>query len=181
MSHPKLLIAHPSIIGDATFHRAVIILHESADENPLGFIINKPLDLSLSDLLPEVKTDIPVHYGGPVEEDHLFFLYQGTTNRFGGKAIAEHLFLGGNVDDALEQIAKKEIEADSCRFFMGYSGWETEQLAMELEQDTWLVQYSTSLSKLLKTPPEEMWRSALVAQGGSYPLWANTPENPSWN
>ncbi|MFN4199450.1 MAG: YqgE/AlgH family protein, partial [Flavobacterium sp.] len=38
-----LLIAEPSILGDVSFNRSVVLLAEHNDEGSVGFIINKPL------------------------------------------------------------------------------------------------------------------------------------------
>ncbi len=46
----QLLIAEP-FLGDPTFARAVILLCEHGDEGSVGFILNKPTELTLGDLL----------------------------------------------------------------------------------------------------------------------------------
>ena len=39
-----LLIAEPSILGDVSFNRSVVLLAEHNDEGSIGFILNKPLN-----------------------------------------------------------------------------------------------------------------------------------------
>jgi putative transcriptional regulator len=39
----RLLIAEPSIIGDVSFNRSVILLAEYAKTGSVGFILTKPL------------------------------------------------------------------------------------------------------------------------------------------
>jgi putative transcriptional regulator len=41
------LIAEPSIIGDLSFNRSVILLADHNDEGSVGFIINKPLKYTI--------------------------------------------------------------------------------------------------------------------------------------
>ena len=55
-----LLIAEPSIIGDRSFNRSVILLTEHNDEGSVGFILNKKLEYDLNDLVPELKQNINV-------------------------------------------------------------------------------------------------------------------------
>ena len=43
----QLLIAEPSIIGDLSFNRSVILLADHNQEGSVGFIINKPLKPSI--------------------------------------------------------------------------------------------------------------------------------------
>ena len=50
-----LLIAEPSIIGDLSFNRSVILLAEHSDEGSVGFIINKPLKYTIKDLVQKLK------------------------------------------------------------------------------------------------------------------------------
>ena len=40
----NLLIAEPSIIGDISFNRSIILLADHTDEGSIGFILNKPLE-----------------------------------------------------------------------------------------------------------------------------------------
>ncbi len=51
----QLLIAEPSIIGDLSFNRSVILLADHTEEGSVGFILNKPLDYTINDLLPEIE------------------------------------------------------------------------------------------------------------------------------
>ena len=45
-----LLISTPESLGDYYFNRSIIILTEVSDEEVVGFIINKELNYTLSDL-----------------------------------------------------------------------------------------------------------------------------------
>ena len=74
-SKGKLLIAEPSIIGDISFNRAVILLEDYNENGSVGLILNKPLEFKLKDFIPEVTSDLPVYNGGPVEQDNLYFIH----------------------------------------------------------------------------------------------------------
>ncbi|MCL4153824.1 UNVERIFIED_CONTAM: hypothetical protein GTU68_050649, partial [Idotea baltica] len=61
---------------DPYFHRGVVLLCEHHAEGSLGFIINKPLEMSLNELVedfPEIES--PVYYGGPVGNDTLHYIH----------------------------------------------------------------------------------------------------------
>jgi putative transcriptional regulator len=45
----QLLIAEPSITGDLSFNRSVILLADHDKEGSVGFIINKPLKYTIHD------------------------------------------------------------------------------------------------------------------------------------
>jgi putative transcriptional regulator len=71
----QLLISEPSIIGDLSFNRSVILLADHDKEGSVGFIINKPLKYTINDLLPEVNARFKIYNGGPVEQDNLYFIH----------------------------------------------------------------------------------------------------------
>ena len=49
-----LLIAEPSILGDLSFNRSVILLADHNAEGSVGFILNKPCLLYTSDAADEL-------------------------------------------------------------------------------------------------------------------------------
>ena len=71
-----LLIAEPSIIGDMSFNRSIIIIADHNTEGSIGFILNKPLDFTLQDLIPEIEIPFKVYNGGPVEQDNLYYIHK---------------------------------------------------------------------------------------------------------
>ena len=48
----KLLIAHPSLLGDPSFGRSVILMAEHNNEGSLGFVVNQPTHYNLNELIP---------------------------------------------------------------------------------------------------------------------------------
>ena len=46
------------------------------NEGSIGFILNKPLDYTISDLIPEIEASFKVYNGGPVEQDNLYFIHK---------------------------------------------------------------------------------------------------------
>ena len=72
----KLLIAEPSILNDSSFNRTIILITEHTENNSIGFILNRPLEYTIEDLLPEIKSDFTIYQGGPVEQDNLYFVHK---------------------------------------------------------------------------------------------------------
>ena len=181
--HPgDFLIADPSILGDLSFHRAVVLICGIEDKSPMGFIFNKIYDFSLNDMVPEVSHDFPLFYGGPVDTDQLFFIYNAKEALFeNSHLIQENLYIGGNIEQAFEAIRNKSLHPGNARFFLGYSGWSKGQLEQEIELDSWMIQKNTTVKKLFSLPPEDLWRNAMIKKGGKYILWANAPDNPAYN
>ena len=68
----KLLVAEPSIIGDVSFTRSVVLLAEHSRDGTIGFILNKPLNFTITELIPKIKKPHTIFNGGPVEQDNLY-------------------------------------------------------------------------------------------------------------
>lgn len=181
--HPgDFLIADPSILGDLSFHRTVVLICGIEDKSPMGFIFNKIYDFSLNEMVPEVSHDFPLFYGGPVDTDQLFFIYNAKEALFeNSHLIQENLYLGGDIEQAFEAIRNKSLHPGNARFFLGYSGWSKGQLEQEIELNSWIIQKNTTVKKLFNLPPEDLWRNAMIKKGGKYILWANAPDNPAYN
>ena len=67
------------------------------------------------------------------------------------------------------------------RFFLGYSGWSYEQLKREIVTNSWVVVENPFASKILSHKTEGLWKDQMIALGGKYVIWSNTPENPYHN
>ena len=67
----QLLISEP-LLPDPNFSRSLILLTAHNTDGAVGFILNKPSDIKLSEVLEtSFKMDFPVYVGGPVERNSL--------------------------------------------------------------------------------------------------------------
>jgi len=176
-----LLVAEPSIIGDINFHRSVILLANHKEKASLGFILNKPFDFILKDILPEINSSIEVHYGGPVEPDNLYFIHNSPELITGSIKINEELYWGGKFEKVIELLNDESIGENNIRFFLGYSGWGENQLQNEIELNSWIIQENCIGNKVININSESFWRKQIRSLGGPYLIWGNAPENPSHN
>lgn len=176
------LVADPSILGDTSFHRSVVLICATEEKSPMGFIINKPFDFTLGEVMPEVNKDLPLYYGGPVDMEQLFFIYKDNEQRLDrSKMIGEDLYFGGDIDTALTLIEHGQLGHHNCRFFLGYSGWAKGQLEEEIDLGSWIIQSPKPQTTFFDFPTEEIWRNAMIKKGGDYRIWADTPDNPNYN
>jgi putative transcriptional regulator len=177
-----LLIAEPSITGDISFNRSVILLAEHTNSGSIGFILNKPLDFSLKDLLPDLIQDFVVYNGGPVEQDNLYFIHKVPNLIPNSVEISEGIYWAGDFDTVCELINQGEISQKDIRFFLGYSGWDTDQLCDELSQNSWIVIKNKYQSNIIEQKyNSELWKEKMMELGGNYIIWSNAPENPTLN
>ena len=176
-----LLIAEPSIIGDISFNRSIVLLADHNTEGSIGFIINKPLQYTISDLVPEVEAPFKVYNGGPVEQDNLYFIHKVPNLIPESIEISLGIFWGGDFSKVAELIAAKEIKENDIRFFLGYSGWNSDQLETELKQNSWVVTENIYEKNIMDKDYESFWKEKMVEFGGEYSIWSNAPENPNYN
>lgn len=177
----NLLIAEPSIIGDTSFNRSVIILADHSAEGSVGFILNKPLDYTLRDLVPHTESEFKVFNGGPVEQDNLYFIHNVPELIPQSIEISEGIYWGGDFDMALDFINSGNITQSNIRFFLGYSGWEPNQLEKELMTNAWIVTENVHKTSIIEKDDVSFWKEKMLEFGGDYSIWSNAPENPSYN
>jgi putative transcriptional regulator len=177
----KLLIAEPSLTGDVSFNRSVVLLAEHNDEGSVGFILNKPLNYSMNDLVDEIEIPFPVYNGGPVEQDNLYFIHKVPDLIPNSVEISDGIYWGGDFEITVTLVNSGKIGQKDIRFFLGYSGWASLQLDQELDSKSWIVVANEYESDIIQQPANSFWRDKMMELGGQYLLWSNAPENPSLN
>lgn len=181
MNPGNILIALPSIIGNIHFHRSIIFLVECKMKSTFGFIINKKLDYNLNDLVEGLKPTIPLYFGGPVEPENLFFMHTLGAQIPKSIPIDNTYFWSGDFDTIIELLNQNETLVKEIRFFLGYSGWDENQLQNEINSEAWHLKTNNYESKLFQFREENLWREQMIALGGKYVIWANAPNNPNSN
>lgn len=176
-----LLIAEPSIIGDVSFNRSVVLLADHSKQGSIGFIMNKPLDYVLSDLVPEVESEFQIYNGGPVEQDNLYFIHKIPELIPNSVEISSGIYWGGDFSVVSKLIIEDKITPNEIRFFLGYSGWDAKQLLQELEANSWVIVKNTYEKNIIGKSYNTFWKEKMIELGGEYVLWSNAPADPSYN
>lgn len=175
-----LLVADP-FLKDPNFSRTVILMCEHQKEGSFGFVLNRLMDCSLAELVPDATTlNIPICYGGPVQRDTLHFLHKRPDLISDGLPLTNEIHWGGNFSVVLELLEKEMILIDDIRFFLGYSGWAESQLDDEVKEHSWLVSTSTP-ALIFDTLPEMIWPAVLKHMGGEFEQMINFPIDPQLN
>jgi putative transcriptional regulator len=176
-----LLLSEP-FLPDPNFARTVILLCEHNDEGSIGFVLNKPADVHLGELLDNASSrDDSVFVGGPVQQNALQFIHKNADLIVGGADIAEGLYWGGNFEQLITLLESDIIQKDEIKFFVGYSGWAAGQLKSELEMNSWIVYRNVSVEQVFDTSVESLWKEVLNSMGGKYKVISNFPEDPRLN
>lgn len=175
----KLLIAEP-FLADPNFARSVILLCECGAEGSVGFVLNRPTELTLNDLLPDLYAEAPnVSQGGPVQLDTLHMLHR-IPEMLGGNEVTKGVYWGGSYEALQDMVSQHMYHEGELKLFLGYSGWSPGQLEKELEDGSWLVA-DIDPEILFETEPNMVWRKAIELLGKDYAILANMPLNPQLN
>ena len=177
----QLLIAEPSILGDLFFNSSVILLAEHINEGSLGFIMNKPLEYTINDLVPDIEASFKIYNGGPVEQDNLYFIHTIPELIFDSIEISNGIYWGGDFELTKSLINEGKINKEDIRFFLGYTGWGANQLEEEIENNSWAITTNKYKKGLLSTSSKKIWKEKITELGGDYLIWSNAPENPNLN
>jgi len=176
-----LLLSEPFML-DENFSRTVVLVCEHDKVNgSLGLILNKPVKLRLSEILP----DFPdfggkIFLGGPVGTDTMQFLHRLGNKIEGSVELAEGLFWGGSFEQIKLLIENDSVKPNDIVFYIGYSGWGADdQLQKELEENSWII--SDAKEEYVFKFNESIWRDVLKQMGGVYEVMAGYPENPILN
>ena len=181
MNQGKLIVSTPSILGDFNFRRSVILLASHKTSGSIGFILNKKLNYKLNDIVEDINIKFPLFYGGPVEQDNLFFLHRLGNVIPDSIKINSSLSWNGDFKFVTKLINENKIKLNDIRFFLGCSSWSNGQLEKELDEKSWEPFEIVSTEKVLKMKIQNMWKKCMISLGGKYRLWSNAPENPNFN
>jgi putative transcriptional regulator len=159
-----LLVAMPSLT-DPVFSQTVALICEHTDRGALGIVLNKPLPMTLSDVLSQMKLepsngDIaaqPVLRGGPMNTDRGFVLH-----RPGGKWDHTH-----KVSDTIQVTTSRDVLAAMARgegpsdafIALGHASWESGQLEREMKENAWMS-FPVDASVVFDLPFEDRWTGA---------------------
>ena len=177
----SLLLAEP-FMWDPNFRRGVVLVCEHDEEDgAVGLLLNRPLALELSDITTDGwPSQIPLYYGGPVGQDSVYIVHRYSRLIADSRPIIGDIAWSGDFDQIKYMLQKGQLSLDRLRFYLGYTGWDIEQLKGEITQGSWMMTKAKSDYVFSQQAPS-LWAQILNDMGGNYKLIANYPENPQFN
>ena len=145
-------------LQDKLYGSTIVLSRPIGADRHVGFIINKPTQVTLAKLFPghepSKKVVDPVFLGGPVSPEVIFALVQGKQSP-GGRSIKilDDLYLAID-SDVVDSVIEKQ--AAQARFFAGMVLWRPGELNDELKRGLWYVLDAKSDLALRKST-EGMW------------------------
>jgi putative transcriptional regulator len=96
------------------------------------------LKYTINDLLPEINASFKIYNGGPVEQDNLYFIHNIPELIPNSIEISNGIYWGGDFESTKALINNGKINKNNIRFFLGYTGWEENQLQLEMISNSWI-------------------------------------------
>ncbi len=157
-----LLIAMPAL-PDPNFAQTVTLICEhSLEKGALGIVVNKPLPMTLAEVLAQMKLEAndaaiaarSVLRGGPVHKDRGFVVHRPAGEWDSSHAVSEQIQVTTS-RDVLAAMACGEGPADAF-VALGYAGWEAGQIEREMLENAWLsLPFDEHI--VFELPYEERW------------------------
>jgi len=172
---PTLLLAMPQMT-DPNFNRSVVLLCRHDEEGALGFVLNRPMDIDVADLL---EGDFPVlsspsltaWQGGPVSPERGWLICRERPNQSEEDPeefleVCRGIYMSSSqthLRNVLEQDPE-EGGPQHSRLLLGYAGWGPGQLDAELIASAWL-QIPVDENLIFETEATEVWDKGIRSLG----------------
>ena len=159
------LIAMPTL-NDPNFKRTVTYLCSHNNQGAMGIVLNRPLDMSLGEMLEQMDIDacdpkttsIQVIHGGPVLPERGFVLHRPAGEWDAMFNIEGTKLAIATSRDILRAMANGDGPEEAV-VALGYAGWGAGQLERELNDNVWLSGPADERI-IFELPYEERWEGA---------------------
>lgn len=164
------LIAMPSL-EDQRFNRTVTYICEHNDQGAMGLVINQPTDLTVTELLDQIKVDInkeaeaaknTIFSGGPVQTDRGFVLHSPQECWTSSLQLSSEIMVTTS-KDILANLSN-EMAPQKFLITLGYAGWGAGQLEQEIAENSWLT-IPADAEIMFDVPPSQRYEKAAMKMG----------------
>lgn len=171
-NQPYLLVARPEL-RDPNFERTVVLVTRHDEEGAFGWILNRPLDQRLGDVVGESVADervrgVPLFRGGPVEPAAAQFLTDADGEGVRATPLEGVAMLpieGASGPSDLAELVDALPGDAVVRGYLGYAGWGAGQLEGEIDEGSWFIAPADA-RHVFGVAPERLWPTVLWEQGG---------------
>ena len=172
---PGFLVASPTL-RDPNFAGSLVLIAEHHGEGALGFVVNRPAPLSVTDVLDGVDEALrrdaeaagraggTVLVGGPVQPERLWILFRPApgVDLSGAVVVGDGLALGGS-RELLEALVRDRAGVPFV-LLLGYAGWAPLQAESEVAAGAW-VPMPLASDLVFDVPLEKRWEVAVRRLG----------------
>jgi len=158
LARGKFLVASQELI-DLNFSQTVVLLIEYGPKGAMGLIINRPTDVRLSELLPDIEglahRGENLFIGGPVARNQLLMLIRSDHEIEGAHLVFEDVYVSAS-RAVLEEMARHGVAGENFRVYAGYAGWAPSQLDQEFSRGDWHVLRAYT-ETVFEKEPSRIW------------------------
>jgi putative transcriptional regulator len=157
-SKGRFLIASRQLL-DPHFAETVVLLIEYNQHGGLGIIINRPSELKLSAVMPEIdvlrQRPDSIYLGGPVAKNQLLLLIRTSSPPEGSRLVFEDIHVSSS-QAVIQRMIKNPEGEEKFRVYAGYAGWAPGQLDNEIATGGWHV-LTADAETVFDKPASEIW------------------------
>lgn len=171
----QLLVAMPGMVS-GSLADTVIFICEHNKQGALGVVINRPIDMTVGDLLKRIDLELsleigltqeaPVFFGGPVQTDRGFVLHSPAREYNSSIHLGKIALTTSR--DVLQEVAEGKGPEDLL-ITLGYAGWGPGQLEDEMAQNAWL-HVNANHDILFTMPADKRYSASLALLGIDDPI-----------
>ncbi len=177
----QFLLAMPNLLfaGDY-FRETITYVCDHNDKGAMGIVLNRPLELTVADILQQLELPNPadveavVLEGGPVQRNAAIILHSDDVRIEKSVTVGDGLALTAEVE-MLAAIGRGQGPSQYV-VALGYAGWGSGQLEGELNANTWLT-CRGSKSLIFEVPFEERLETAARTLGIDFSLMSGQSGN----
>jgi len=137
----RFLVASPRL-KDPNFYQTVILLLRYGQDGASGLVINHPLKIKLSRVMPEIEElaqrQENLYLGGPVEPGRVLLLLKSAATPEDSIAVFGDVYVSSSRKE-LKRLIKSTNKSENFRIYAGYAGWAPRQLESERDRGDWHV------------------------------------------
>lgn len=154
-----VLLVAANKLRDPNFEKTIVLITEFDDRGTAGLVINRRTNISVAELLPDLKEMVPalehLYLGGPVAPNSINLLIKSEQPVAAAQQVTDGIYLINTLDQ-LNQLAPGDFEAENLRLYTGLAGWAPGQLESELIRGDWYL-WHTSAESVFSPEPGMLW------------------------
>ncbi|HXZ41490.1 MAG TPA: YqgE/AlgH family protein [Terriglobales bacterium] len=154
----KLLVASRGL-ADPNFAQTVILLVRYDAQGVVGLVVNRRTHVPLSRVLDDLKAakgrSDPIYLGGPVDTRVTFALFHSPARIEGAEQIFSGVYLI-SARTLFEQTISTRPDPRVFHVYLGYAGWNSDQLRKEVELGAWFI-FPADAGTVFNSDPDSLW------------------------
>jgi len=150
-------------LPDPNFRETVVLLIHYGPDGAMGLVINRPVQIDLSIILPDVeeldRRKGTLHLGGPVHPNSILLLVRTANPPESSTPVFDDVYLSSS-REFLQRLIKNPAEEERFQIYAGYAGWAPDQLESEYNRGHWHV-FDADSVMLFDKESSEIWQELI--------------------